>query len=212
MSLAARLLGAHVRGRSRQSAPLAEVLVLEGQPEVGDRGLTRGVDEDVGGLDVAVDQSPGVGVMQGVGDGGDQLRGLPERRSSLPDPGRQVAAFHELGHDEAESVVRAADVEDRHDPGMVEPGQRPGFREKRLDILGTTDAFRPRHLDGDWPVEVVVAGQVDPAEPALTQAPEDAVTVDPRGIAIRRATRTFRGRLGVYRFRQVLRLIHRAIL
>ena len=83
MSLAPGLLGAHVGGCPGQPATLAEVLVLEGQPEVGDAGFARGVDQDVGGLDVPVDQPPGVGVMQGLGDGGDQFRRIPEGRVEL---------------------------------------------------------------------------------------------------------------------------------
>ena len=39
--LAPGLLGAHVGGRPGKPGPLAEVLVLEGQPEVGDVRLAR---------------------------------------------------------------------------------------------------------------------------------------------------------------------------
>jgi hypothetical protein len=83
-----------------------------------------------------VDQPSGVGVMQCVGDRGHQLRGIPERRSSLCNPGRQIAAFDEIRHDERESVIRAAHVEDRHDVGMVQFGEDPGFKEKRFQVLG----------------------------------------------------------------------------
>ena len=82
--LAAGLLGAHVGGRAGEPGPLAEVLVLERQPEVGHAGLARGVDQDVGGLDVPVDQAPGVGVVQGLGDGRHQLGRLAERQPALP--------------------------------------------------------------------------------------------------------------------------------
>ena len=80
VTFAPGLLGAHVGGRPSEPATLAEVLVLEGKPEVGDAGLARGVDQDVGGLDVPVDQPSGVGVMQGFGDRGDQFRRIPEGR------------------------------------------------------------------------------------------------------------------------------------
>ncbi len=136
VAFAPGLLGTHVSRSARQPAPLAEVFILEGQPEVGHAGFARGVDQDVGGLDVPVDQPPSVGVMQGVGNRGDQLRRIPERRASLTHPDGQVAAFDELRHDEAETVFRATDIEDRHDIGMVQPGEDPGFSQKRLDILG----------------------------------------------------------------------------
>ena len=111
VTLAPGLLGAHVGRRASEPATLAEVLVLERQPEVGDARLARGIDQDVGGLDVPVDQPSGVGVMQGLGDRRDQFRRLPEGRSSLSDPGRQIAALDELGDDEAETVVGAAHVD-----------------------------------------------------------------------------------------------------
>ena len=80
VTFAPGLLGTHVGRRARQPAPLAEVFILEGEPEVRHAGFARGVDQDVGGLDVPVDQPPGVGVMQGVGNGGNQFRRIPERR------------------------------------------------------------------------------------------------------------------------------------
>ena len=82
------LLGTHVGGRAGEPAPLAEVLVPEGQPEVGHARLACCVDQDVGRLDVAVDQPSGVGVVQGLGDRRHQLRRLPEGRPALihPDP------------------------------------------------------------------------------------------------------------------------------
>ena len=232
VTFAPGLLGTHVGGRAGQPPALAEVLILEGEPEVRHAGFARCVDQDVGGLDVPVDQPSGVGVMQGVGDGGDQLRRIPEGRSSLSHPDRQVAAFDELRHDEAESVLRATHVEDRHDVGMVQPGEDPGFNEKRLDILGVGDSFRVRHLDGDRAVEVIVVSKIDPSEPALTEPTDDPVAADLGGIAVRGAARTLEGRLraggsrqallshprshsnpqrafGAFRFRQALRLIHR---
>ena len=45
--------------------------------------------------------------------------------------------------------------------------------EKRLHILGLSDSFRVRHLDGHGAVEVIVVSKIDPSEPALTQPSED---------------------------------------
>ena len=115
---------------------LAEVLVSEGKSEVGETGLTRCVDQDVGRLDVPVDQTSGMGVMQCIGNRGDQFRRISERRSSLCNPCRQVAAFDELRHHEAKSVFRATHVMNGHDVGMVQFGKDLGFNEKRFHILG----------------------------------------------------------------------------
>ena len=96
-----------------------------------------------------MDQPSGVGVMKRVGNRGDQFGCIATGRSSLSDPGRQVAAFDELRHDETDSVVRAADIENRHDVGMVQPGENPGFDQKRFEIFGIADPFGVGHLDGD---------------------------------------------------------------
>ena len=54
--LAPGLLGTHVGGRAGESVPLAEVLLREHQAEVGDARFALEVEQDVGRLDVAVDQ------------------------------------------------------------------------------------------------------------------------------------------------------------
>ena len=195
MPLAPGLLGTHVGRRAGQPPTLAEVLILEGKPEIGHAGFARGVDQDVGGLDVPVDQPSAMGVMQGVGDRGDQFRRIPEGRASLFHPDCQVASFDELRDDEAEPVFRAAHVVDRHDVGMVQLGENSGFDEKRFHILGAGDSFGVRHLDGDRAVEVIVVSQIDPSEPALTEPADDPVAPDLGGIAVRGATRTKSERL-----------------
>jgi hypothetical protein len=121
--------------------------------------------------------------MQGVGDGGDEFRRIPERRSSLSHPDRQVAAFDELRHDETKSVFRATHIEDRHDVGMVQLGEDAGLAEIGLDILIPGDSFRIGHLDGHWSIDVVVMGQIDPAEPSPAQQADHPITADLSGLA-----------------------------
>jgi hypothetical protein len=92
---------------------------------------------------------------------------------------------------------------------MVQFGEDSSLNEKCLNILAANDSFGAWHLDGDRAIEVIVMSKIDPSEPALTKLTDDPVPPDLRGIAIRRATRTLSGRLGVSRFRQSLGLIHR---
>ena len=106
-------------------------------------------------------------------------------RSSLPHPDRQVASFDELRHDEAESVLGATHIEDRHDVGMVQLREDSGFNQKRLDILGSGDSLGVWHLDGDRAVEVVVVSQIDPSEPALTEPTDDPIAPNFGGISVR---------------------------
>ena len=134
--LAPGLLGAHVGGRPGEPGSLAVVLVLQRQPEVGHAGLPWSVDQDVRGLDVAVDQAPGVGVVQRLGDGRHQLGRLAERRPALPQPLGQVAPLDVLRDDVAEPVVGPAHVVDRDDVRVVEPGEGAGLGQVGLDVPG----------------------------------------------------------------------------
>ena len=121
-----------------------------------------------------MDQPSFMGVMQASATVA--TSSAESRKEDEPsDPDREIAAFDELGHDEAESVFRAAHVEDGHDVGMVQPGEDSGFNKKRFHILGVSDSFRVWHLDGDRTVEVVVVSQIDPSEPALTEPTDDPV-------------------------------------
>ncbi len=101
----------------------------------------------------------------------------------MTDPDRQVAALHQLGDHEAETNLRATDVEDRNDVRVVQPGEDAGFVQVGFHILGLTDPLGVRHLDGDRSVEVIIVRQVDSPEPALTETADDPVAPDPRGVA-----------------------------
>ena len=67
--LAEGLLGAHVAQRAEQVAGHGQAgLGVElGQAEVGDPEAAAGVEQQVGRLDVAVDDAERVGVVQGLG-------------------------------------------------------------------------------------------------------------------------------------------------
>ena len=103
-----------------------------------------------------------------------------ERRPALPHPLGQVAALDVLRDDEAEAVVGPADVVDRDDVRVVEPGQGAGLGQVGLDVLGAGDPLGVGHLDRDRAVELVVAGQVDPPESPLAQPPDHPVAADRR--------------------------------
>ena len=76
------LLRRHIRRRTEHGAGLGQfAIALEppGQPEIGYERLALVVDQDIGGLQVAVQDTPLMGVVNGAGDGGRQ----PSRRSRV---------------------------------------------------------------------------------------------------------------------------------
>ena len=165
--------------------PLAVVLVLERQPEVGDAGCARSVEQDVGGLDVAMDQAAGVCVVEGLGDCRHQLGRIAECEPSLPHSLGQVAPLDVLRHDVTEPVVGPADVIDRDDVRVVEPGECAGLGKVFLDVLRPGHSPGVGHLHGDGAVELLVTGEVNPPESALAELPDDPIAADRRGIALR---------------------------
>jgi len=119
MVIAYGLLGRHVRRRADGDSRLGQPRAALHRPrdaEVGDhRPSAFGLQEDVVGLDVAVDDAAQMGVRQRVGDLGEGATHFFDgaKRSKLQ-VRRQRAASHER-HDEIGDSVVLAHVEDRDD-------------------------------------------------------------------------------------------------
>src|SRR5262249_49104320 len=156
----------------------AEVLVAQGQAEVGDDGPAAGVEEDVGRLDVAVDQAALVGVVQGLGDLGDEVGRGRGGKPALPQPPGQVRPFDQVRDGETQPVGGAADVVDGDDAGVVQAGEDAGLGQVGIGLLGGSQAVAVRHLDGDGPAQGVVVAPVDDAEAAGAQAADDPVAAE----------------------------------
>ena len=181
MALAAGLFGTHVGWGAGEPGPLADVLLAQRQPEVGDVRPAVVVEQDVGRLDVAVDQPLAVGVVQRLGDGGDESRRLQEREARLLQSAGQVAAVDELGHDEAQAVVGAADVVDGDDVRVVQAGEDAGLGQVRLDVLGACDQTGMRRLDRDGPVKLLIQRLKDAPEATFSKEFDHAIPADPLG-------------------------------
>ena len=72
MTFAPCLLRTHIRRSSGNLTTPAKVLVSESKTEIGDECLLGGVNQDVGGLDIPVDQSTSMSVVKGISDGRNQ--------------------------------------------------------------------------------------------------------------------------------------------
>ena len=58
-----------------------------------------------------------------------------------------------------------------HNVGVIEMGDGAGFGQIGLGVLRLRDQSGMRHLDGDQPVQLLVAGQIDHPETTLAQEP-----------------------------------------
>ena len=124
-ALAANLLGREVLGGAHHHVVAGEVVAggeALGDAEVGQQHATVGRDEDVAGLDVAVDEAGAVGLVEGAGDGGaDVDRQLGPEPLLGVEQLAQALAVDELHHDRLAAVVDE-DVVDADDVGVAEPG------------------------------------------------------------------------------------------
>ncbi len=175
--LAAQLLGRHVGDGADGAAGVGQAGLAGdlGQAEVGDADRAVGGEEDVGGLDVAVDDAAGVGSGEAVGGLGDDRQGLGWRERTAADPGAQALAAAEGHGDEHAAVLALADVVDRADVGAVEGRGGPGFVDEALAGLGVVGELGREELEGHGAPELEVVGLVDDAHGAAADLSEDAV-------------------------------------
>ena len=126
--LAERLLGG---GVARRAGGLGVLALGDGDAEVAQRRLALGVDPDVVGLDVAVDDAVGVRVGERVGDlapGGDHLLRLQPARGRALEPVGQRPARH-VARDQARRARVVEDVVDGDDVAVAaQPGRQAAPR------------------------------------------------------------------------------------
>jgi hypothetical protein len=160
------------------SLALAHVLLPQGQPEIRHIGLAVGVQQDVAGLDVPVDQPLAMSGVQRPGHHRHQFHGFRHGRPVVLDPLRQRAAFDVLRHDEKGAILGAAHVMHGNDMRVVEAGDGAGFGQVGFGVFGPGNKSGVRHLDGDRPLQLLVVGQVDDTEAASAQDSLHPVAAD----------------------------------
>ena len=116
----------------------------------GTRCFQRCVDgtaqQDVGRLQVAVQDAAFVSVMDRAGHGRHQPRGRARVVGVTLDMVGQVAAFNQF-HAEVVVAFVFADLVDRHDMRMIQVRGRFGFQAEAMQIAGRREPARPHHLD-----------------------------------------------------------------
>ena len=175
--LAAELFGRHVGDGADGAAGAGQAGLAGdlGQAEVGDAGRPVLGDEDVGRLDVAVDDAARVGGGQAVGDLGGDGQGLGRGQGAALDLGPQALAAAEGHGDEHAPVLALADLVDGADVRVVEDGGGLGLVDEALAGLGVVDELRGQELEGDGAAELEVVGLVDDAHAAAADLAEEAI-------------------------------------
>ena len=147
--------------RLRQLVPLDEL----GQPEVGDPDVPLGVEQEVGGLDVAVDHPLAVGVVQCVGDLGSEPGDLAEV-DRLGLAGERDAGRLDLAQDGVEA-----------DPSAPAPRVAPGVAPP------LAMSFEPATAEGSSARSQIVLSPGRGRWPSSGSAPASPITVPCAGVS-----------------------------
>ena len=178
------LLGRHVRGRSQDDAGLSDaslrvVVQPSGQAEIGDLRLPVRSQQNVGWLQVTMDDPPPVGVIDGFGERQQQLRGgsCPERR--FGEDVFQTRAGHEF-HDQEWLPVLLTRFEHLRDMRMMEAGGSFRLQSKTSIVRAAADAPRQDHLDGNQTIYAQLPGLVDDSHATTANLLQQGITSQER--------------------------------
>jgi hypothetical protein len=187
--LAADLLGRHVAGGPHDELragaadggdPRRDVARLRPDPrdpEVEDLRAAVVRQEDVLGLDVAVDDAPGVRGGEPVGDLTGDLRGALGRQGAGPQPVREDFPFEELRHGVGHAPV-VPRVVDREDVRVVQGGDRPRLAFEAREALRVVRRGLGEDLQRDLAAEADVSGPVHLTHTPLSEGREDLVRTE----------------------------------
>ena len=178
--LAAGLFGGEIRPGPDHGAALGEVGVsgVEAcQAEVDDAGGAVGVEEDVVGFEVAVEDAALVGVLDAEGGLRDQSGGVEGREGAAAEALGEGAAFDQLGGEVGVAALEAG-VEEAGDVGVVEAAGDVGFA---LEAAPRARVDLEQDLEGDVLPAGGVERAVDDPEPASPQLVEELVGTEGLG-------------------------------
>src|SRR5262249_31382629 len=123
-------------------------------------------DEEVGGLDVAVDDALVVGVAEGAGGLEDDLAGLLGVEGALAlDVLVEVDAVDEL-HGQVPGAIDLLELGDPDDVGVAELQGAGGLALEAVEQGGLARQLAVEDLQGDLAARLRVAGAVDGPHPA----------------------------------------------
>ena len=130
--------------------------------------------EDIAGLDVAMDDAVAVGRLEGVGHLNRDVDELRYLDAAVVDVVAQRGAAHQLHHDERAAFV-LADIEDRADVGMVQGGCGARLGAQPLQRLLVVHEVLRHDLDGHLTAQPAIFSSIDDAHPAGAQLRDNSV-------------------------------------
>ena len=132
--------------------------------------------EEVGGLEVPVDDAERVRVRDGLAGLEDEVDRLLDRQeATLLEPRREVESLEVVHHDVGTAVLQLPHVGHAGHVLSLDLGRRPGLLEKAADEDGLLEGLGQQELQRDPLVELEVMRGDDDAHPARPQDALDTV-------------------------------------
>ena len=173
------LFGGHVVGSTDDVArPRHRSRRQTGDAEVHDLHGAVGVEEDVGRLDVAMDDSRLVRAVQACEHARDDGDDPIQRHGALAHRVREVLPFEQLHGDVGRAVCVVAQIEHSDDARMGHLGDSARLALEALLELGIVGDPGHHHLESDVSFEDRVVRQVDHAHRAPTEHAHHGVLTD----------------------------------
>ena len=160
---------------------------LLGKAEIENLGVTALGDENIGGLNVAMNDSFTVCGFEGVGNLDAEIEQEFELEGASADAMLQSGAFEEF-HGEVGLSAILTDFVNRADVWMIERGGGAGLAPEAFEGLRVFCEFVRQKFEGDVAAEVRILGFVDDTHTAAAEFFDDAVMRD--GLSVQ-------GRVGV---------------
>ncbi len=145
----------------------ARVLLREGDPEVEQLHAIAGEDEDVLGLEIAVDDVEVVSAGERAGHLDPDRQGAPEGHAALADRLREGRAREQLHHHVRDAVLGVAVIHDLDDVGVNEPAAVLDLAQEALAQRRILGELRVQELQRADALEQTRAGLVDRGHAAL---------------------------------------------
>jgi hypothetical protein len=153
-----------------------------GDPEiqdVGGRAIGGAREHDVVGLEIAVNDTLGVGGVDRRGDLPEEVEGDGGRHHPRLEPRPQRLPVQQIHHQVQSAVVEPTDREHVHDVGMIDLIDGAGLAQEPLGRRWPTRQLAAQDLDRHPLADQRVASGVDLAHPTGAERPLDHVVAGP---------------------------------
>jgi len=187
----ARLFGRHIGWRAQYRAlggggsadcravlvRLSRLLVQLGQPEIQHLHLAALVDDDVGGLDVAMDDAAAMRFAERLRHFLGDAHGLQHRHAAALQQVREIFAGHQFHDEEGLAAGGLAIVVDAGDVGVIQGGSGARLAQE-AGAVGFVLGRRAGEFDGHAARQVGVFREVNHPHSAASQLAENPVMRD----------------------------------